>query len=140
MNLNGIERRLSVLLVDDDRAFACIAKECLALQGGLCVETAFSSHEAISKMERIKPDVIVCSFQMFGEDPLAFLKELRDKGIATPFIGLIANDENDLGLKACRLGANGFVKKFEAPSIVYPELKRLMMHLTESSDVKQNLI
>lgn len=134
MNLNDQERRISVLLVDDDQAFARIAKECLVLQGGLCVETAFSSHEALSKIEKIAPDVIVYSFQMRGENPFAFLKELRDKGIAAPFICLIGNDEMDLTLKACHLGANGFVKKYEDPSIVYPELKRLVMLFTESSD------
>ena len=137
MKFNETERRYIVLLVDGDQALAEVARKCLEAQGGLDVETAFSSREAFKMMEKIKPDVIVCSFQLQGENPCDFLKELRDKGIAIPFIGL-TDDENHLGLKAYHLGASGLVNKFVDPSILYPQLKKLVLSLVEPFDGEES--
>ena len=103
------------------------------LQGNLDVETAFSSYEAFKKMEKTKPDVIVSSFQMRGENPCFFLRDLRDKCNAPPFIGLIADDENDLAHKASHLGANGFVKKFGDPEVVFSALKNRIVSVARTA-------
>jgi DNA-binding NarL/FixJ family response regulator len=130
LKFKDTKRQCVVLLVDDDPILET-ARKCLMLQGDLDVETASSSNVAIKKMEEKKPDVIIYSFEMRGENPIVFLRELRDKGYETPFVGLIADNQNRLVLEASHLGVKCFVKKFEDPQIFYPQLKRLIMSLIE---------
>jgi CheY-like chemotaxis protein len=122
-----------VLWVDDDEFFLQVARKCLLTEGGLDVEIAFSIFEAFKKMEKINPDAIIGSCLDAEENLFVFLKELRSKGIKTPFIALIADNEKDLALKARDLGANGVVTKFGEPAIIYPLLKKLIMSLVEPS-------
>jgi DNA-binding NarL/FixJ family response regulator len=130
--MKDAEKRFTVLLVDKDRVFLKVVRQCLILQGGLDVETAISSQEAFKKMEKINPDVIVCSFQTRGENPLVFLKELRDKGDVTPFIGLISDEEHEVALKALDLGAAGFVNTLGKPEVVYPAIKDFIVSVVKT--------
>jgi DNA-binding NarL/FixJ family response regulator len=133
LKVSDKEKQLVVLLVENDKTLAEVVRECLMLQSSLFVEIALSCDDAFKMMEKIKPDVIVSSLQM-RKDPFIFLKELRERGNVTPFIALIADDQNDLALEAIQLGANGSAKKFGDPSIIYPQLKRLIMSLTKPFD------
>lgn len=132
MNLKDAERRVTVLLVDEHQVFLSVVRQCLMLQGGLDVETAISCHEAFKKMEKINPDVIVCSFQMHGDNSFVFLKELRDKGNETPLIGLISYEEHDVALEALDLGATGFVNTLGEPEVVYPALKDFIVSVAKT--------
>ena len=124
------EQRVRVLLVDGDELLAETAKECLRLQGNFAVETARSSYDALKKIDTMKPDVIVCSSQLRGQNCLEFLKILRDNGCATPFIVFTVDYEEELAVKAFHLGANGFISKNGNPEMVYPKLKNCIESVT----------
>ena len=133
MQKNNRERPLIVLLVDCYPSLLDISKECLRLQGNFYVETALSIDEAFEKIEKLKPDVIVCDIRLPGTNDFEFLKKLRDKGVTTPFIAFTMDDTRDLALEAHHFGADGFVAKYGDPSVVYSQLKNCIVSLTKNS-------
>ena len=122
---------INILLVDDDSDFLESAKGCLELEGNYDIETALSSSEALEKMEKKTPDVIVCDIQMPVTNGFEFLKMLRDNGNSTPFIVFTMTDKKELALQAFHLGANGFIGKYGDPSLVYSHLKKCIESVTE---------
>jgi DNA-binding NtrC family response regulator len=127
------KRQTKVLLVDCDLNLLRVSRECLRLQGDIDVETALSSDEALEKLKKLKPDVIISDIQLPGTDDFAFLKTLRDKGVTTPFIVFSMNNTMEMDLKAHHFGANGFIAKYGDPSIVYSLLKKCILSLTKNS-------
>ena len=130
------ETLIQVLLVDDDDMFLKSAKQCLEQQGGLSIETALSSDEAVEKMEKKNTDVIVCNIQMHVTNGFEFLKTLRDNGNTIPFVVFTITDKKELAIQALHLGANGFVGKYGDPSVVYQELKRCIESVTRTSAMR----
>ena len=124
------KRKISVLLVDYDKISLEITKECLNLQADIHIETATSNDEALEKMEKLKPDVIVCDLQSCLPSGCELLKSLRDKGNKTPFIIFTFGVEKELPVRVYQLGADGFVEKFGNPEVVYQNLKRCIMSVT----------
>jgi PAS domain S-box-containing protein len=84
---------LKVLVVDDDDD----TREALRLilkQSGLAVETAASAAEALDKVQRLRPEVLLSDIAMPGEDGLALIRRVRslpaDKGGSIPAAALTA--------------------------------------------------
>ncbi|HMK94168.1 MAG TPA: response regulator [Candidatus Limnocylindrales bacterium] len=126
-------RAAVVLLVQGNPDLLALTKKCLLLQGDLVVETASSTTEALEKMGKTEPDVIVCDVSISSEDIFDFLKRLRENGNGIPFISFAYDDEREIVLKLLDLGANGVIfKSGDAPS-VYEGLKRLIVSLTKGS-------
>ena len=128
-NTSGI----NVLMVDNDAKFLASAKECLNLQGGLNVTTAQSSKPALEMMKKKTPDVIVCALHMQDTTGFEFLKTLRNDGNEIPFIVFTIDDDKEVALEAFRQGANGFIGKYGAPSVVYSQLKEHIDKVTKNS-------
>jgi DNA-binding NarL/FixJ family response regulator len=129
------KRHINVLWVDNDKSLLCISKKCLEIQGGLNIETATSSDEALAKIENdtIKPDVIVCGLPISTSDCLDFLKILRHNGNTTPFIVFSMDVEKELIIRALELGANGFIGRYGDPEVIYQNLKKRIEDLTNGS-------
>jgi CheY-like chemotaxis protein len=116
--------RITVLFVDDNAEFLKSAKQCLLLHGSYEIETALSVDEALKKMEKSKPDAIICDLQMPITDGFEFLKTLRENDDNTPFIVFTIAEEKEKALRAFRLGANGFVGKSGDPEVVFSTLQK----------------
>ena len=128
---NEKRNQIAVLMVDDDPDFLSSAKKCLSLEGDFDIEIALSSEEALEKMAKKKPDVIVCDIQMPITNGFEFLKNLRDSSSSIPFIVFTVTDEKEVALQAFRLGANGFIGKYGDPSVVYSRLKNCIESVTK---------
>ncbi len=97
---------LRVLVVDDDDD----TREALRLilkQSGLVVETAASASEALEKVGRFHPEILLSDIAMPGEDGLALIRRVRDlareKGGGIPAAALTAYAspaERDAALQA----------------------------------------
>ena len=133
MQKTNKKTQINVLLVDDDQQFLETAKECLNHQGGLNVEIASSSKQALEKMKKKNVDVIVCDIQMPGTTGFEFLKVLRNDGNTIPFIVFTITDKKEVALEAFMLGANGFIGKCGNPSVVYPKLKQCIENAAKNS-------
>jgi DNA-binding NarL/FixJ family response regulator len=128
------KQEIKVLLVCYDPTVVRTVKSCLEFQGGLRIETASSNDEALVKIEKTTPDVIVGDFtglcmhaRTKGSE---LVKTLRSKGDVTPFIVLSYNDEKELIADVLELGAIGFVGKSGDPSMVYSNLKNCIVSIT----------
>jgi PAS domain S-box-containing protein len=113
---------IRVLHVDDESSLLKVAKQCLEMQGPFQVDTASCVEEALEKMKKETYDAVVCDFQMPGRDGLEFLKELREKGNAVPFIIFTGKGREEVAMIALNLGADQYIDKHGDPEAVYHEL------------------
>jgi len=77
---------LSVLYVDDEPFLLNAGKIYLDRRPDISVSVASSVENALKLIESSSFDVIISDYQMPGTDGIGFLKILREKCCATPFI------------------------------------------------------
>ncbi|MGZ6123555.1 MAG: response regulator transcription factor [Myxococcales bacterium] len=68
--------RLRVVLVEDDRDLADVTQLALELEG-LEVSVAYDGHEALSVIERVRPDVVITDLIMPVLDGLQLIQHIR---------------------------------------------------------------
>ena len=124
MKSHNRSEQIRVLFVDDNVDFLKSAKQCLKLHGSYEVESASSVDEALEKMKKSKPDVIICDLKMPMKNGFQLLKMLRENDNNIPFIVFSVIEDKEEALRAFRLGANGFVGKSGKPETVYSTLQR----------------
>ena len=124
MKSHNRSEQIRVLFVDDNVDFLKSAKQCLKLHGNYEVESASSVDEALEKMKKSKPDVIICDLKMPMKNGFQLLKMLRENDNNIPFIVFSVIEDKEEALRAFRLGANGFVGKSGKPETVYSTLQR----------------
>ena len=109
-NLAGLE----VLVVDDEADTLELIKVLLG-QCGAEVTTARSAAEALSVLERMKPDVIISDIGMPFEDGFEFIRKVRqlppEKGGKIPAVALTAYARAEDRLRVLRSGYQMHVSK-----------------------------
>ena len=109
--MRRVEKPLRVLIVDDE------ASQRTGLAGmvsawGMAAETASEGAEALEKVTRFTPDVIVTDLNMPGMDGYQFLGKLQESGEAPPAIVLTAFGNIETGVRVVHeLGAFWFLEK-----------------------------
>lgn len=109
--------RRSVLVVDDSAYMRVVLKDMLEADPGLhVVATAKDGLDAIEKVKRLTPDVVVLDIQMPKMDGLATLQRIMRES-PTRVVMLSAMDRVDpqLPLQALNLGAVDFISKPGGP-------------------------
>jgi DNA-binding NtrC family response regulator len=97
-------------VVDDDAAFRhVVAGELRRL--GHQVETAGSGEEAVAKVERFEPEVVLLDLRLPGMDGLETLKAVRARNAATEVIMLTGHGSIDTAIESIRVGAFDYVIK-----------------------------
>ena len=82
--------RLRVLLVEDDRDLAGVTQLALELEG-LEVSVAYDGKEALSVIERVRPDVVITDLIMPVLDGLQLIERIRsDPALLSPVIAVSA--------------------------------------------------
>lgn len=100
----------SVLLIEDDRALVDALSMAFE-DAGHAVIAAFDGRDGLARIERDRPDVVICDVQLPRMDGLSLCKALRERGDRVPFLLLTARDgeiDQALGLE---LGADDYVIK-----------------------------
>jgi len=69
----------------------------------------------LSALAKETVDVVLSDIRMPGQDGLAMVRRLRDRGDATPVLLLTTFEEPDLPLRAAEAGAQGFLLKDASP-------------------------
>ena len=130
--VDSAETKYRILHVDDDSTLLKIARQCLEIQGPFQVESATSVDEALAKLEKEQYDAVVSDYQMPEKDGLQFLEELRQSGIAIPFIMFTGKGREEVAIKAFNLGADQYVNKHGDPETVYCELAHSIRTASEN--------
>jgi len=83
-------------------------------------ETAF---EALSRIEALKPDVVVLDLSLRESDGLDLLKDIRVRFPAVKTLVLSMHDEGFYGERVLRAGGRGYVMKEEAAEKVLEAIR-----------------
>jgi two-component system response regulator AtoC len=107
-----------VLVIDDEENLRHYLQTVLG-EEGYHVETANDGKGAIEKMQRGTWDIILCDIRMPAMDGMAFLKEVKKKGLEGTIIMMSAYGTVDTAVEAMKIGAYDYISKpFNADEII----------------------
>jgi len=118
---------VSLFYVDDKPEFLDLVKIFMAKKDSFSIQTCQSALEALEDLSLNHYDVIISDYFMPGMDGVAFLRALRGRGDATPFImvtGFGGDCERDEALGA---GADFYIVKEGDPGVFFDCLCRAVM-------------
>ncbi len=99
------------LLVVDDENEICEFLKLFFEERGYDVETAFSGQEALDKIPKAKPHVVLLDVHMPGLDGIATLKVIKEKHPKIKVIMVTALETREKIEEAMRYGANNYITK-----------------------------
>ncbi|HEX5578875.1 MAG TPA: response regulator [Candidatus Limnocylindria bacterium] len=97
-----------VLVVDDDAAIRNAVRDLLE-SAGIAVETATDGADALEKVSRHRPRLVLLDMRMPVLDGWAFASALRERGVSLPVVVMTA--AADASRWADEIGAIGVVAK-----------------------------
>jgi DNA-binding NarL/FixJ family response regulator len=101
-----------VVLVDDQTLVRQGIRTLLELLPDMSVVgEAADGDEALTVIERARPDVVLLDVRMPGRNGLEVLAELKRRGLLVPTVLLTTFDEDSVVLDGVRAGARGFLLK-----------------------------
>jgi two-component system response regulator AtoC len=107
-----------VLVIDDEENLRHYLQVVLG-EAGYHVETAADGLEALEKMLHQAWDIILCDIRMPKMDGMAFLQEVRAKGLEGTVIMMSAYGTVDTAVEAMKEGAYDYISKpFNADEII----------------------
>jgi DNA-binding NtrC family response regulator len=122
---------LKVLLVDDDNLTLAVLTAFL-VQKNFEIKSASDGLEGLKLLENEKFDLVISDVNMAQMDGITFLKTLREKGNAVPFIIITGHASMDGYIDAVqKLGAFEYVQK----PVELDVLHAIIMRLLEKNDL-----
>jgi two-component system response regulator MprA len=107
-----------VLVVDDDPAICRMLERVLA-GAGFAVDSVSGGGDALARVERSVPDLMVLDVAMPALDGLAVTRRIRAKGLALPVLLLTARDAVQQRVEGLEAGADDYlVKPFDTDELV----------------------
>lgn len=108
--------KTKVLIVDDHQIFCESLSLLLSIKGDVeVVGMATSGEEAIRKVERLKPEIVLMDIEMRGIDGIDATRAIRERFPAVNVIILSMHANEEYILEAIKAGAKGYVSK-DVPS------------------------
>jgi CheY-like chemotaxis protein len=104
--------RLTLLIVDDQADFRCLARRLLTADGFDVVGEAADGPAAVAAVCALRPDVVLLDVQLPGFDGFEVTRRLRVGSNAVVVLTSVRERE-DYGDRVERCGAHGFVRKVE---------------------------
>ncbi|MCB9604028.1 MAG: response regulator [Sandaracinus sp.] len=108
---------MKILVVDDSSAMRKIVLRALRQAGfaDYATEEAANGAEALEKHAAFGPDLVLCDWNMPEMNGIELLRELRNRGVATPFAFITSENTEAVREEALSAGALGLVTKPFAP-------------------------
>ena len=82
-----------------------------SIKGELDLDTALTGEEGIEKIKENTYDLIIMDNKMPGKSGIAILEEMREMRSKTPVILLTGSSDEDVAVKAMKLGAKDYIRK-----------------------------
>ena len=99
-----------ILIIDDEEGMRHMLKLMLEREGYKAV-TAEKGEEGLEILEKEIFDLILCDIRMPGMDGMAFLNEIKNRGIESTIIMMSAYGTVDTALEAMKRGAYDYISK-----------------------------
>ncbi|MGB8309216.1 MAG: PAS domain S-box protein [Methanoregula sp.] len=130
---------MPVLYVDDEPALLDVGKFFLEETSEFTVVTASSASVALDRLKSNDIKAIVSDYQMPGIDGIEFLKQVRAKDKAIPFILFTGRGREEIAIQAFENGADYYLQKGGDPTSQFAELthkiKRAVDHIRDETQV-----
>ena len=125
--------------MDDDKDFVELASR--FLKGGLIdtVDGSFSGEDALQRLCESHYDVIICDYLMPEMDGIQLLKELRARGIDTPFVLITGRERDGLFAEVLQAGADLHLRKSNDIKAQFAELVPMVWNLARCARWKKQL-
>ena len=120
-------KEISVCIVDDNKALRNALEEIISMsQGFMCLGSMGSAEEAMQKLPRLQPEVVLMDIDLGGKETgIDCVRELKDRMAGTNFMMCTVYEENDKIFEALRAGASGYILKKTAPAKMLASIREL---------------
>ncbi|MCJ2511929.1 MAG: PAS domain S-box protein [Candidatus Thermoplasmatota archaeon] len=129
-----------MLLIDDDRDFTELAAKFLREGCIESIDAVNSGKDALARLEANEYDVIMCDYRMPEMDGIELLKEIRSRGIHTPFVMMTGKGMDDAVLEALDAGADLHVEKSGDMRAQFAELSVVIQNLARRKRAEGQLM
>lgn len=114
------------MIVDDHPLVREGLAQLFALEDDITVvDQAGSRQEALDRIDRASPDVVIVDLTLAAESGLDLIKELRVRRPGAAALVLSMHDETLYAERCIRAGAQGFVSKHEQPARIIEAVRRV---------------
>jgi signal transduction histidine kinase len=127
--VNKLHPDSRLLIVDESRSSICLLQNILNRFGFRNIESITEPQEALSRMERFRPDLLILDPEMRDEDGFAVMRELTKwipRGTILPILVLTANGTTEVRRKALAAGAADFLAKPFDSAEVFMRIRNLL--------------
>ncbi len=127
MQAETLHSVIQVLLVEDHPMFRERLASIISKRGDMrvCGE-ADNVHDALELAETLRPNIAIVDITLRGSNGLDFLKDLKARGIDLPVLVLSMHDEAIYAERVLRVGARGYITKYEASSEVMAAIEQVL--------------
>lgn len=131
-----MEKQPRILVVDDEESM-CNFMEIMLKKEGYRVDTTISPIEAVGKIDRDKPDLVISDIMMPEMSGLELLTQTKQKNQDTSFILMTAFASVDSAVDALKKGADDYITKpFKVDEIKHV-IKKLFDNIRMASENAQ---
>jgi len=127
----------TILIVDDEKRLVSLVESYLT-QEGYRVSTAYNGREALTVVQKEKPDLIILDIMMPEMNGYDFMRIHRTKH-DTPIIMLTAKVEDDDKIIGLELGADDYVVKPFKPRELMARVRNVLRRAGKSEPVGKTL-
>ncbi|HVT86226.1 MAG TPA: response regulator transcription factor [Chitinophagaceae bacterium] len=120
-------KEISVCIVDDNNALRNALEEIIGMsQGFKCLGSMGSAEEAMQKLPKLKPEVVLMDIDLGGKETgIDCVRELKNQMTTTNFMMCTVYEESDKIFEALRAGASGYILKKTAPAKMLESIREL---------------
>ncbi len=115
--------RVRVMLIDDHALIRSAVRQAIEDEDVIVVEEAGSFAEALERVERSRPDVVLVDIDLGGVDGLQVIRELSPRLPHVAFVMLSASASDADLLDAVMAGARGYLTKDMSPEALQRALR-----------------
>ena len=117
---------MKIMLVDDSRTMRNIQRTILGQLGHDNIVEAVDGLDALEKVGKENPDLILVDWNMPNMDGLSFVKEFRGANKQTPIIMVTTEAEKTRVIEAIKAGVNNYVVKPFTPDILMSRINETL--------------
>ncbi len=123
-NSNQGEMQPRILIVEDDERLATLSKDYLE-SNGMQVGVVNDGHQAISRIIKEQPDLVVLDVMLPGADGLEVCREVRSD-YSNPILMLTARTDDVDQVLGLEMGADDYVAKPVRPRVLLARIRALL--------------
>lgn len=123
---NKKPQKIRIMIADDHPVFVEGLRRILELEEDLeVIGEAYDGPSTISKVQELKPDVLLLDLRMPGMDGLEVLEHLQQLKVNTKILVLTASENRQEFVEAMRLGCSGIVLKHTQTPLLLKSIRKV---------------